>query len=312
MLTMFLLLSAAVASNRAEIPSEFVADTVYVNLPVGRDAIRLYTDTGGGSLIVSRAAASRLHLRITPISDPDAKAELGPNAAAIEPPKLADPIPPLPARAFLVERAAQIKSWPEQGDGFVGAKWFEGGVWTWDYVHHRLLREGSTWAPQANAHSAALGFKTGADGTRQTSFARIEVNVDGQAIPMLLDTGAETMLTKAALDSLGDGGPSLRATSMLRASDFDRLHEEHPDWPFIANAQLTTNAPMLRVPFVEIAGLRSGPVWFTRRSDEVYAKFMSPMMDAPVEGSLGGNAFHSMIMTIDYPKATAYFLQPNE
>lgn len=311
MLPLFLLLSAAAGLGPTEVPSEFVADTVYVKLPVGSDALRLYTDTGGGSLIVSRAAASRLHLKIMPINDPEAKAELGPDAAAILPPELASPLPPLPARAFLAQRAAQIPSWPEQGDGFVGAKWFEGGIWTWDYAHHKLRREAPTWAPSSNAHGTSLGFKTEKDGTRPTNFARIEVELDGRKIPMLLDTGAETMLSSAALDQIGDHGPALRSTSMLRASDFDRLHQTHPTWPFIANAQLATNAPMLLVPFVEIAGIRSGPIWFTRRSDEVYAKFMSQMMDSPVQGSIGGNAFHSMIMTIDYPKAKAYFVRPS-
>ena len=157
---------------------------------------------------------------------------------------------------------------------------------------------------------STLGFKTEANGARKTNFPRIKIKLDGREIAMLLDTGAETMLSKAALDQIGDDGPALRSTSMLEASVFDRLHDDHPGWPFIPNAQLATNAPMLRVPFVEIAGIRSGPVWFTRRSDEACANFMSPMMDGPVQGSIGGNAFHSMIMTLDYPNAKAYFQQP--
>lgn len=269
--------------------------------------LRLYTDTGGGSLIVSRAAATRLHLQIVPIDDPEVKEELGPSAAAIVPPKLGRLLPPLPTRAFLAERAAQISSWPEQADGFVGAKWFESGVWTWDYIRHKLLRQPTNSTAPANSHMVPLGFKTDPDGSRPTNFARIGVGVDGQVIPMLLDTGAETMLMPNALKALADGGPALRSTSMLAASQFDRLHRTHPTWPYIDHAQLATNAPMLLIPYVELGGIRTKPVWFTRRSEDAYAKFMSPMMDAPVLGSIGGNAFHGIVMTIDYPRAQAYF-----
>jgi hypothetical protein len=58
---------------------------------------------------------------------------------------------------------------------------------------------------------------------------------------------------------------------------------------------------------VEIAGFRTGPVWFTRRSDSAYQKFMSPMMDEPVVGSIGGNALHDLSMTVDYPRSRAFF-----
>jgi len=52
----------------------------------------------------------------------------------------------------------------------------------------------------------------------ENNFSRIVVNVDGVRIPLLLDTGAETYLTPAALRRLHDGAPRMRATSMISAS----------------------------------------------------------------------------------------------
>jgi hypothetical protein len=282
------LTGTANSDKPVEVPARFVADGVYVDLPLANGKlIHLYTDSGGGSVIVARSAAKRVGLKLHPITDPDLKAELGPGVSAAEKPALAEGLPQLPDRIFVVARAAQIPAWPEQGDGFLGAKWFEGGVWTWDYRRHKLWREGASWRSDDEAHEVPLGFKTLPNGSRPNNFARIEVKIDGRVVPMLLDTGAETLLSEHALEALADGGPALRATSMIEATIFDDLHAQHPDWRYVQDAQVTTKAAMLLVPGVEIAGFRTGPVWFTRRSDSAYQKFMSPMMDEPVVGSIG-------------------------
>ncbi len=302
------LIAAAPVPGATDVPARFVADRVYVDLPLkSGGTLDLYTDSGGGSLILSRRAATRVGLALHPIDNPQVRAALGKDARSASPPALAGALPPLPARLFVVARAAQMPTWPEQGDGFLGAKWFEGGIWTWDYPAHHLRREDAAWVAGRGLHETALGFLTSADGSRPTNFARIEVGIDGQTVPMLLDTGAETFLTPAALARLGDGGPALRATSMIEASLFDRLHARHPDWAYVPVAQVATGSPMLLVPSVEIAGLRSGPVWMTRRSDAAYRQFMSSMMDRPVAGSLGGNALHELTMTVDFVRARAYF-----
>lgn len=133
------------------------------------------------------------------------------------------------------------------------------------------------------------------------------MKIDGTDVPLLLDTGAETYLTTAALAALNDGGPQFRATSMIVASLFDAWHKKHPDWRVIEDAQTTTHSPMIEVPRVDIAGVAVGPVWFTKRGDDAFHKFMSGMMAAQVEGALGGNALGHFRMTIDYPRAMAWF-----
>jgi hypothetical protein len=69
---------------------------------------------------------------------------------------------------------------------------------------------------------------------------------------------------------------------------------------------------MILVPDVEIAGLHTGPVWFTGRSDKNYLVFMSSLMDQPVDGSLGGNAMRRFTMTVDYVHRKAAFRSPTQ
>lgn len=281
------------------IPSQFETDRVYVQLETDHGkAIELYTDTGGGGLVISARAAARLGLSVSPIaSDPT-------QGAAVSP-KLRSSLPPLPLEARIMAASTQISGWPPQADGFLGAPWFSGGVWTWDYRGHQLLNQ-VRWDPPPGARVLPLYFQTEADGTRTTGFARIGVTIDGEPTPMLLDTGAETFLTVEATARLG-GGDRMRATSMIAASLFDKWKISHPDWPFIAAAQEVTGADMIEVPDVQLAGIQVGPLWFTRRPDANFHTFMSSMTDARVEGALGGNAFRRLVMTIDFPGARAAF-----
>ncbi|AOH35153.1 hypothetical protein BGP89_01255 [Luteimonas sp. JM171] len=81
----------------------------------------------------------------------------------------------------------------------------------------------------------------------------------------------------------------------------------HPEWRVIQGAQAGTGSDMIEVPEVEIAGFTVGPVWFTHRPDAAFHDMMSSMMDQRVEGAIGGNAFRHFVMTVDYPRAVAYF-----
>lgn len=293
-----------------DLPARFEAGRVYV-LPRTSDGqvLKLYTDSGGGQAL-TQSAVTRLHLADGPATDPELRAELGPGAKVSALPAFASEaaIPPSSQTVFpIVPRFAEMPGWPDQGDGLVGQAWFAGHIWTWDYPAARLRLEIAGFRPPLDARSVPLGFKTDAKGARETSFPRIIIDVDGRALPMLLDTGAETYLTPQALVALGDNGPALRATSMIAASTFESWKKHHPDWRVITKAQVGTKADMIEVPAVEIAGFRTGPVWFTERSDASFHKFMSSMMSGQVEGSLGGNALSRFVMTVNYPAGRAWF-----
>lgn len=304
------LLSASSAQAGTTLPSQFEGERVYATPRTeSGETLKLYTDSGGGFLLNANAAA-RLHLALTQSDDPEAKAELGPDARLAAFPAFAkdEPTPPPPDKTVIVSpKTSQITGWPDQGDGILGQAWFGGHIWTWDYPAQKFLLENADFAPSKDARSVPLTFKTGADGKRENNFPRIVVKIDGTDVPLLLDTGAETYLTTAALAALNDGGPQFRATSMIVASLFDAWHKKHPDWRVIEDAQTTTHSPMIEVPRVDIAGVAVGPVWFTKRGDDAFHKFMSGMMAAQVEGALGGNALGHFRMTIDYPRAMAWF-----
>lgn len=290
--------------------TRFAADRVYVVIRAANGArLEFYTDTGGG-LVISTAATERVGERVEAPNDSATRSELGTEARLAIAPTFArsEPAPPLPPATHMVAvpRVAEIPDWPAQHDGILGQAWFAGHVWTWDYPERTLTLQSDGWTP-GTGHEIPLGFRS-EQGRRVLNFPRIEVVIDGEPLSMLLDTGAETLLTPGALAALHDSGPAFRATSMIAHSVFARWHATHPDWPTIDSAQVTTHSRMIRVPRVTLAGIAVGPVWFTERSDASYHTFMSSMTDRPVEGSLGGNALSGLQMTLDYPRARAWFV----
>lgn len=304
------LLALTVAN--ALLPAHFESGRVFVEpLAANGTRLRLYTDTGGGTLL-TRDAANRLGLKVSAPTAELAK-ELGDGAGMTDWPRFApgQSLPePQAGVVPVVASARELPGWPAQGDGILGAAWFGGHIWTWDYARGDLVLERRGWRPPSTARCVPLGFKTSSNGVRLTNFPRIDVTVAGRRIAMLLDTGAETYLTDAAMSRLRDNGSRMRATSMISASIFNTWRATHTDWPRIGHAQVGTQAAMIRASDVLIAGYHTGPVWFTWRSDWSYHGFMSSMMDRRVEGSIGGNALQSFRMTLDYLGARACFEQP--
>lgn len=295
----------------AELPARFESGLVYLQVPGEAGDLLLYTDTGGG-MFLRQAAVERLRL---PTDDAPAGLveELGPDTRITPWPELltaAGIAAPLQADTSLLVMptgAAGELPGTRDDDGMLGQAWFGGRVWTWDYPGKRLRLEPAGWQAPADAVRVPLQFKIGADGTRENSFPRIVATIDGQPVPLLLDTGAMTVLAPAALAALDDGLPAQRATSMISDTLFRAWRQAHPEWRVIEKAQAGTGSAMIEVPSLELAGQRIGPVWFTHRPDANFHRFMSGMMAARVEGALGGNALGHFVMTVDYPAAAAWF-----
>ena len=289
-------------------PASFKGDTVYLRVRINDQDFVFYTDSGGG-LLITQAAARRAGLGSQPVRDRRLAAQLPPDTRTIHIPAWRPSNVPLPADAplFTVKSARQIRGWPSQGDGILGQAWFAGHTWTWDYPHGNLWLDGPGWKPSsASAHPLAVEFRTDGNRGPVNHFLRITATIDGRRIPLLLDTGAETFLTQSALRAMHDGLPRLRATSMIMQRLFSLWHLKHPHWPYLPDAQSTTHAAMLKVPDVVLAGVHLGPVWFTSRPNANFERFMSSMTAGPVYGSLGGNAFASMKLTVDYVHARAW------
>lgn len=289
------------------LPARFEAGRVFLDeTTASGQPIVFFTDTGGGRMI-TQAAAERLGLSLTPASP---SGEGGMIGTAPAPVLAAGAVtPPPPAGPVAVAAGSQIPGWPVDYDMLLGGSWFADRIWTLDYPAGRMVVETADWRPPAEAVVLPLGFQV-RDGARTTHFPRIEVRIDGDAVSLLLDTGATTVLTPEAVSALADGGPQARATSMISDTLFQRWRAAHPDWRVIEAAQVGTGSAMIEVPEVRIGALTVGPVWFTHRPDRAFHGFMGQFMDARIEGALGGNAFDGLVLTIDYPGSRAAFARP--
>lgn len=301
-----LILSAATKDAGYDLPAKFVANRVFV-VPqtISGDTLELYTDSGGGIFLVSRAA-ERLKLKITtePSDDPSQPPA---QFATLPEFKKGFSIPFPPARKGKIPLLASEKAPKfDTYDGMLGEAWFNGHVMTWDYPNEKLRIEGSAWKADPASTRVALGLPT-QNGERADNFARIGIRVDGKPIDMLFDTGASGELTPQALQAIHDDLPARRATSFIVDAIFRQWHNAHPDWRVIEHAENRTKASMIEVPDVELAGAHVGPVWFTWRPDKNFHEYMSGFMDKQVEGAIGGDAFRHFVITVDYPSGVAYF-----
>lgn len=302
-------------------PVKLVGDRFYVE-PMTEDgqSVVLFTATGGGT-VLSRSAAARLGISVSPIElehqEQDADGEGAPRTieVALLPSFVWDAWIPKPTeldgRIPIVEDAA-VGSFDPPCDGLLGQNWFKDRVWTFDYADKQLLFRADGDLPKHEAvHRAFLGFPKSPDGRRATNFPRVEVQVEGEKIDLVLDTGATVKLSSAALATVDEGtqkGPASRGASFITTTTFEKWRQAHPDWRVVENADSSAdNEAMIEIPWVEIAGHRVGPVWFARRADKIFHTEMSQWTDKRVDGALGGSALKYFRLTIDYPRAMAVF-----
>lgn len=284
------------------LPASLEAGRFYVQprLTDGR-VLRLLTDSGG-SVKFTASGAKVLG------AEPD------PNSNERNPQLL--PWPDFQADAWIpkphnVENGVAVAPLPSEllaamGDGVIGANWFGERRWEFDYPHRRLRLLAAGELPRsAPEHRVALGFQKDKKGEPTTYFPRIPVRIDGETLQMLFDTGATVMLSEPAVRTLG-GGPKVRAGSFIAKTVLERWRKRHPDWRVIENAD-HGQLRLIEVPELEIGGYTVGPVWFSERSDPSLHEYMSQWMDQRIDGAIGGNAFATLKITVDYPSAVAVF-----
>ena len=291
--------------NGQFLPAEFRYDRVFVT-PRATDGstVIFFTDTGGGWNAIRASTADRLGLASTG----SAQADEGsydtvrfPNFQQGH--SILSPI----QEPWLQGRLVKLEDRQLSEDGVLGSRWFADRIWEFDYGTRTLrnLRDSKTL--REPDHCAALGFRSEQQGQPELYFPRITIAVDGQQIEMLLDTGATTVLAGESAKEYGVGVGTSVATSFITRSIFDGWVTKHPEWKVINAAESGTNYPMIRVPAAVIAGLSTGPVWFTQRPDANFRQWMSQMTDKPIEGAIGGSAFRYFRMVLDYPGAKACF-----
>lgn len=280
------------------IPTVYEAGRFYaVPETIGGQKPRLLVDTGGGGgsgmYWITAEAARRLDLKTRSCKlgkSTTTVADLPAFRAGHElPPPLNSPC----------GKSLMVYSTPGQGmDGQLGAGYLPGRVWTFNYPGQRLSVQGASWQPSRSARATKLGLASG--------FVRITIQVAGEQIQMLLDTGATAHPTPAG--EKASKTPTVNGygvTSYIDQSVFERWHAKHPDWRVVLNGDSLYGPKIIEVPKVEVAGWSVGPVWFTVQSR--IATYMSQFTDRPIKGALGGNVFRHFVISLDYPHTTAYF-----
>jgi hypothetical protein len=193
------------------------------------------------------------------------------------------------------------------GDGMLGVRWFAGRTIEWDYpaATMRLLPSGAL--PRVDAsHIIPMSFRKDGKNPQATGFARIPARVDGADLQFVFDTGATFRLKTDAIARFG-GTDKQRAGSFIAERHFKDWHARHPDWPYIEHGD--AGKAMIQVPDVEIAGWHTGPVWFSSRPDRAFNEAIVALVDQPLDGALGGNAFATFRITADYPSSKLAFEQ---
>lgn len=285
------------------VPAQFVHGQVWVTPRIDGRTIRFFTDTGGGWNALDEAAAQRLGLPVQMGETDDGTVRLVDYPAFDAGYGLPDPPAHFFAGRLMLASAEQLRG----REGFLGGHWFADGIWAFDYGAGTLRRlpPGATPA----GASVALGFQTDARGRRTTHFPSMAIVVDGEALDVLLDTGATATLTQASGEFFGLPEGTDIGTSFIETEVFARWHARHPDWRVIEQADRKGEQlrRMIEVPLVTVAGIEVGPVWFAEQPEGAFQRYMAGMMDRPTWGALGGSGLKYFRMVVDYPGAAAWF-----
>ena len=188
-------------------------------------------------------------------------------------------------------------------DGILGAAYLSSFIWTFDYPEQRLILEPPTWQPDGLAKHVPLLFIHNSAGERASDFPAIILKIDGESLPLLLDTGATAMPTSAG--QAAQHLPTVNGigvTSYITRSLLERWHARHPEWRVISNGdRLLPNTRLIEVPNVELGDVPIGPVWFTERPDVNFGPTrMSLWMGQTVVGAAGANIYGRFRITLDY------------
>jgi hypothetical protein len=302
--------TAATPTTKQVLPSEFRHDLIYLT-PLLQDGskVTFYTDSGGGFNAISNTVVAKQGWPTQEL-----RVEEGETAQLVDFPVFAAKasIPPpvrdevLQGRLFSVD--PNRFGFEPGREGFLGNRWFAGKVLEFDYPG-RTLSVLQGWRPSAaqRQHRVPLAFKA----PPQLNFPRVRIEVDGEPIEVLFDTGAQFTLSPAAAAEFELAPSTKIAGSFITKTRFDAWAAHHPDWKVIVEGDVLGKAPvpMIRVAELKIAGWNVGPVWFSQRPDANFLEGMSAMMDRQIEGAIGGSAFKYFTIVADYPGKAAYFVR---
>jgi predicted aspartyl protease len=130
----------------------------------------------------------------------------------------------------------------------------------------------------------------------RSGFPRTEIEVGGSVYAVLLDTGASfTMMSQAVLEAWASAHP-----------DWKREKGAVGDAATLGGQTLET----MFLPALTWNGNALAGVGVVSQRTGVFEGWMSPMMTAPVVGSLAGNVLTQFRVDLDYPEQKLYLSRP--
>ncbi len=183
-------------------------------------------------------------------------------------------------------------------DMFFGQDFFMGKSWTIDYTKQEVWVNTPISALESDLPGVQhVGFKKNRNNESSYGHPSMYIEVDGEVIDVLFDTGASIVLSEDVRGVFNTQEKTI-AGSFIAASVFDKWRADHPDWRYFEKAD--NDRDMIEVPVVNIGGYDVGPVLFAKRKDESWSENMIHSMDKIVKGAVGGSALKFFKVTIDY------------
>lgn len=300
------------------IPSNFIeGERFYIKIPIGdSDSILGFGDTGGGLSMLMPDTENKGNIKsklktgllkgIMPIkyilfSDlvPDSKF---PRPCPVSNFVLRNPFMRIEESYLMVppmekELKLMTEVQPEM-EAFLGQGFFMNKSWTFDYPNKKIwintpLDNSQLGYPNVQE----IGFKKNENQDKIFGHPRMTIEIDGESIDVLFDTGATMVLSEDGKRQMNTDKKTIGG-SFIAASVCQKWRELHPDWNFYPKADLAGD--VIEVPVVNIGGYEVGPVLFAVRRDENWSKGMIASMDKEVKGAIGGSALKYFKVTIDY------------
>ncbi|MEO6190958.1 MAG: hypothetical protein ABIO44_11935, partial [Saprospiraceae bacterium] len=201
-------------------------------------------------------------------------------------------IPPMEDEMKLI-----TQSMPDM-EAFLGQNIFMGKAWTIDYIHQNILvNTPLTEQDKNNPNVQKIGFKKNSNYENMFGHPSMFIEVNGEIIEVLFDTGATIVLSDDGKLELKTNAKTIGG-SFIAASIFDKWRNEHPEWKYYPKADMKND--MIEVPIVKIGSNEIGPVLFAKRQDENWSNGMINSMDKVVKGAIGGSGLKYLKVTIDY------------
>ena len=300
------------------IPSTFIeGERFYIKLPLANgDTILALGDTGGGNSMMLPATVKKKNLSakistgllkgIMPVHYilfKDLVSDVHfPQPSLLRSFIIRQPFTRLTESSLFIppmdeEMKFITQSMPDM-EVFLGQNFFMHHAWTIDYMHQNItVNTPLTEQDKSKANVQKLGFKKNNNGENIFGHPSMYIEVNGERIDVLFDTGATISLSDDGKKALNKNAKTIGG-SFIATSIFNKWRKEHPEWKYYPKADMKND--VIEVPFVKIGSHEIGPVLFAKRADENWSTGMINTMDKVVKGAIGGSGLKYLKVTIDY------------